>query len=90
MCRVRPVLPVERKQGEEASQVSVSFPESDTVAVGTSRRGGKREKELFEFDRVFDWEASQGQVCCAPSVNPSSHRIPSNILSRHLLAWCIG
>ena len=61
MCRVRPVLPVESKSGE--ADVAPSFPEADALAVATSRRDGSRgSKEVFEFDRVFQWDASQTQV----------------------------
>ena len=61
MCRVRPVLPVESKSGE--ADVATSFPEADALAVATSRRDGSRgSKEVFEFDRVFQWDASQTQV----------------------------
>lgn len=58
MCRVRPVLPVERQSGE--AEVATQFPQEDTVVLAPKRGGGS--KQVFEFDRVFQPEVSQSSV----------------------------
>ena len=61
MCRVRPILAVERKSSD--AEVATTFPEEDALAVQSNkRREDGRQQEVFEFDRVFKWDTSQGQV----------------------------
>jgi hypothetical protein len=60
-CRVRPVLDVERKSGEDS--VIVSFPGENEINLLTEKAGRPDGRlEAFEFDRVFDPKSTQADV----------------------------
>ena len=59
-CRVRPVLDVERRSGQDVD--ITSFPAPGTVKVRQDDLASEEEAFEFEFDQVFDQAASQEQV----------------------------
>ena len=56
MCRVRPILDVERRTGQDVDVTNITSTEDIEIAKDPST------KQSFEFDRVFSPTISQKEV----------------------------
>jgi hypothetical protein len=61
LCRVRPMLAVEKASGEGGAKEVTEYPSPEDLLV-TREDKGSRNKMAFEFDRVFAPGSSQAEV----------------------------